>query len=83
MTGLGGTSETQLVLRYIQDQEEEYMPELWIDVRSEATARSSYKGCYGELESPVEAASSDGPLQDVPAVQAVLSWLRCRAEDKR
>lgn len=42
VTGLGGTGKTQLVLRYIEGHEEEYDTVLWIDVRSEETARLSY-----------------------------------------
>jgi hypothetical protein len=81
--GLGGTGKTQLVLRYIEEHEEEYDTVLWIDVRSEETARASYERCCRELRLPVEDALSNGPLQDVPAVQSVLSWLRSRDEDKR
>jgi GTPase SAR1 family protein len=81
--GLGGTGKTQLVLRYIEEHEEDYDTVFWIDVRSEETARSSYERCCRELGLPVEAAICDGPLQDVPAVQAVLSWLRSNGEDKR
>lgn len=81
--GLGGTGKTQLVLRYIEEHEKDYNTVLWIDVRSEETARSSYERCCRELGLPVEDAAGDGPLQDVPAVQAVLSWLRGRGEDKR
>ena len=81
--GLGGTGKTQLVLRYIEEHEKDYTTVLWIDVRSEETARSSYERCCRELGLPVEDAAGDGPLQDVPAVQAVLSWLRGRGEDKR
>jgi tetratricopeptide (TPR) repeat protein len=83
VTGLGGTGKTQLVLRYIEEHEEEYNTILWIDVRSEATARASYERCCRKLGLQVEAALSEGPLQDVPSVQVVLSWLRDRSEDKR
>ena len=83
VTGLGGTGKTQLVLRYIEEHERDYDTVLWIDVRSEETARSSYERCCRALGLPVEAALSDGALQDVPHVQAVLSWLRNRDEDKR
>jgi tetratricopeptide (TPR) repeat protein len=83
VVGLGGTGKTQLVLRYIEEHQEDYDTVLWIDVRSEETARSSYERCCRELGLPVEDAAGDGPLQDVPAVQAVLSWLRGRGEDKR
>ena len=38
VTGIGGTGKTQLVLRYIEEHEEEYDTILWIDVRSEETA---------------------------------------------
>jgi hypothetical protein len=81
--GLGGTGKTQLVLRYVEEHEDEYNSVLWIDVRSEETARASYERCCRKLGLQVEAALSEGPLQDVPSVQAVLSWLRDRSEDKR
>jgi tetratricopeptide (TPR) repeat protein len=83
VTGLGGTGKTQLVLRYIEEHEKDYDTILWIDVRSEETARSSYERCCRALGLPVEAPLSDGLLQDMPSVQAVLSWLRSRDEDKR
>lgn len=83
VTGLGGTGNTQLVLRYIKEHDEEYDTVLWIDVRSEETARASYERCCRKLGLQVEATLSKGPLQDVPSVQAVLSWLRDRREDKR
>jgi tetratricopeptide (TPR) repeat protein len=83
VTGLGGTGKTQLVLRYIEEHEEEYDTILWIDVRSEETARASYERCCRKLGLQVEAVLSERPLQDVPSVQLVLSWLRDRGEDKR
>ena len=83
MVGLGGTGKTQLVLRYIEEHEEEYNSVLWIDVRSKGTTRSSYERCCRELGLPVEAALSGGLLQDEPSVQVTLSWLRGRGEDKR
>ena len=83
MVGLGGTGKTQLVLRYIEEHEEEYNSVLWIDVRSKGTTRSSYERCCRELGLPVEAALSGGLLQDEPSVQVTLSWLHGRGEDKR
>jgi hypothetical protein len=83
VTDLGGTGKTQLVLRYIEEHEREYDAVLWIDVWSEETARSSYERCRLALGLPVEAPLSDGPLQDVPSVQALLSWRRGRDEDNR
>jgi tetratricopeptide (TPR) repeat protein len=83
VTGLAGTGKTQLVLRYHEEHEEEYDTVLWIDVRSEETARASYERCCRALGLPVEAPVGNEPLQDMPAVQAVLSWLRSRGEDKR
>lgn len=83
VTGLGGTGKTQLVLRYIEEHEEDFDTVLWIDVRSEEAARSAYERCCRALGLAVKAPASDRPLQDVPAVQDVLSWLRCRGEDKR
>jgi GTPase SAR1 family protein len=81
--GLGGAGKTQLVLRYLQKHQEEYDTVLWLDVRSEETARSSYERCCRALDLKVEASLGDGPLQDVPPVQAVLSLLRARGEEKR
>jgi tetratricopeptide (TPR) repeat protein len=83
VVGLGGTGKTQLVLRYIEEHEKDYDTVLWIDVQSEETARSSYERCCRTAGLPIEAATSDVPLQDIPAVQAVLSWLRSKGEDKR
>lgn len=81
VTGLGGTGKTQLVLHYIEEHEEEYDTILWIDVRSEDTTRSSYERCCRALCLPIEAPTVDVLLQDVPAVQAVLLWLR--SEDQK
>jgi hypothetical protein len=81
--GLGGTGKTQLVLRYIQKHQEGYDTVLWLDVQSVEATRSSFERCCRALGLKVEASLSDGPLQDVPPVQAVLSWLRGRGEDKR
>ena len=81
--GLGGTGKTQLVLHYIEGHEEEYDTILWIDVRSEETARSSYERCCRALCLPIEAPTVDVPLQDIPAVQAVLLRLRSEDQNKR
>jgi len=81
--GLGGTGKTQLVLRYIEEHEDEYNSVLWVDVRSKETTRSSYERCCRELGLPVEAALDCGLLQDEPSVQGMLSWLRGRGEDQR
>ena len=81
--GLGGTGKTQLVLRYIEEHEDEYNSVLWVDVRSKETTRSSYERCCRELGLPVEAALDCGLLQDGPSVQGMLSWLRGRGEDQR
>jgi hypothetical protein len=83
VTGLGGTGKTQLVLRYVERHEKEYDTILWLDVRSAETARASYERCCRMLGLPVEAPISDGALQDMPVVQAVLSWLRSKDENKR
>jgi hypothetical protein len=83
VTGLSGTGKTQLVPRYMEEHEKGYNSILWIDVHSKEGTRSSYERCCRELGLPVEAALSGGPLQDDPFVQAVLSWLRERGEDKR
>jgi tetratricopeptide (TPR) repeat protein len=83
VVGLGGTGKTQLVLRYLQKHQEEYDTVLWLDVRSVETARSSFERCCRALSLNVEASLGDGPLQDVPPVQAVLSLLRARSEDER
>ncbi|KAI7280685.1 hypothetical protein KC345_g4599 [Hortaea werneckii] len=80
--GLGGTGKTQLVLRYIEEREEEYDTVLWIDVRNEETTRASYDRCCRELGLHVEAALGEGPVQDAPSVQVVPSWLRSRDEGK-
>jgi tetratricopeptide (TPR) repeat protein len=83
VVGLGGTGKTQLVLRYIEEHEAEYDAILWIDVRTEETARSSYERCCRVLGLPVEASADNKSLQDVPCVQAVLTWLRTRTDKKK
>jgi GTPase SAR1 family protein len=83
VTGPGGTGKTQLVLRYIEEHKDEHDTILWLDVRSAETTRSSYERCCRTLGLPFEAPVSDGALQVMPAVQAVLTWLRSRGEDKR
>jgi tetratricopeptide (TPR) repeat protein len=81
--GLGGIGKTQLVLRYIEQYGEEYDVVLWIDVRSKETVRSSYERCCRILGLPIEASTGDVSLKDMPAVQAVQSWLLGCGEDKR
>jgi tetratricopeptide (TPR) repeat protein len=81
--GLGGTGKTQLVLNYIEQHEAEYDTVLWIDVREKETARASFERCCRALSLPVEPSPEDQPLQDVPCVQAVLVWLRARAEEHK
>lgn len=76
MIGLGGTGKTQLVLRYIEEHEREYDTVLWIDLRSEKTAWSSYERCCRALCLPVEASNANGRAPDMPCVQAVLSLMR-------
>ena len=83
VTGVRGTGKTELVLRYIQDHEEEYNPILWLDARREETARLSYERCYGELGLSGGAVTIGERLQDVPSVQAVLAWLRNGTVGKR
>ena len=71
------------MLRYIEGHEEEYDTILRIDARSAETTRLSYERCCRTLGLRIEAPLSDGALQDLPVVQAVLSWLRSRDADKR
>ncbi|KAK3613168.1 hypothetical protein LTR56_028036 [Elasticomyces elasticus] len=54
VTGLGGTGKTQLALRYIEGHGNEYDCILWIDARSEETARLSLERCYRAIGLPVE-----------------------------
>ena len=81
--GLGGTGKTQLVLRYIQEHDEEYKTVLWLDVRSEETARSSYERCCRALCLPVEVSTANRSLQDVPYVQSVLLLLQNSALEEK
>ncbi|KAK4899877.1 hypothetical protein LTR49_027554 [Elasticomyces elasticus] len=83
VTGLGGTGKTQLVLRYIEEHENDYDCILWIDARSEETARLSFERCCRDIGLSVEQASEPGGIQDIPAVQAVLQWLRSRVTTQR
>ncbi|OQN96102.1 hypothetical protein B0A48_18348 [Cryoendolithus antarcticus] len=83
VVGLGGTGKTQLVLRYIEQHEQDYDSILWIDARSEETARSSFERCCRDLRLPVEQASEQGRLCDSPSVQAVHQWLRRRSGKRK
>jgi hypothetical protein len=83
VVGLGGTGKTQLVLHHIEEHEAEYDAILWIDVRTEETARSSFERCCRVIGLPVEASADNKSLQDVPCVQAVLTWLRTRTDRKK
>ena len=76
VTGLGGTGKTRLVLHHLQEHGKEYHTILWIDGRSEETARSSYGRCCRALGLPCNAGTDQGRLQDALPVQAVLEWLR-------
>jgi tetratricopeptide (TPR) repeat protein len=81
ITGLGGTGKTQLVLKFIENHREEYNPILWIDAKSPKTVQSSFERCADELQLLVDKSSkSTSGLEDSPAAQAVLSWLRNRNE---
>ncbi|KAK6441515.1 hypothetical protein LTR95_002256 [Oleoguttula sp. CCFEE 5521] len=57
VVGLGGTGKTQLVLRYIEQHEQEYDSILWIDARSKETVRSRFERCCRVLGLLVEQAS--------------------------
>ena len=83
VTGLGGTGKTQLVLHYVEEHEDEYSTILWIDARSEETARSSFVRCCRALGLPCDAGTGEGKLQDAPAVQAVLLWLRSQEAEQK
>lgn len=75
VTGSGGTGKTQLVLRFVEEHEEEYDIILWIDAQTEETTRSSYERCCRALDLPVDDSPADAP-QDLPCLHLVLSMLR-------
>lgn len=83
VTGPGGTGKTQLVLRFIEEHEEKYDVILWVDAENERAARSSYERCCRALCLPVGDSTAEGPLKDLPCVQAVLSLLRNLAGKKK
>ncbi|KAK0776482.1 hypothetical protein LTR38_015492 [Friedmanniomyces endolithicus] len=83
VTGRGGTGHSQLVLRFIYEHEDEYNTILRIDARSEEMAQSRYERCCRALRLRVQPVSSVGSVQDAPAVQAVLQWLRNRGQEER
>ncbi|EXK77979.1 hypothetical protein FOQG_17325 [Fusarium oxysporum f. sp. raphani 54005] len=79
--GLGGAGKTQLALRYVEEHKLRYDTILWIDARSEATIRSSFRRCAQDLKLWTETYSTMPGLvvlRDDPAVRVVLSWLQNR-----
>lgn len=84
LIGLGGTGKTQLVLHYINQHKRRYDTILCLDVRTEATTMSSFERCCGALSIAVERRqSTDGLLQDAPAVQKLLKWLIAREQGQK
>ncbi|KAM0712532.1 hypothetical protein Q7P37_011629 [Cladosporium fusiforme] len=82
VVGLGGTGKSQLALHYIAQHGKEYDTILWIDVRSQDTARSSYDRCCQALGLG-DSSASDKPLRDCPSVQKVLHRLQNGPEGQR
>lgn len=83
VTGPEGTGKTQLVLRFIEENEQDYDIVLWIDVQSEEAVRSSFERCCQALCLPFDSSATHASLQSMPCVQAVLSLLCDEAGEKR
>jgi tetratricopeptide (TPR) repeat protein len=82
VTGPEGTGKTQLVLRFVEENEQDYDVVLWIDVQSEEAVRSSFERCCHALCLPFDSSATHASLQGMPCVQAVLSLLRDQAAMK-
>jgi tetratricopeptide (TPR) repeat protein len=83
--GLGGTGKTQLALKYIEDNKDEYNPILWIDAKDEQSVRSGFERCASELQLQVTCIQPQSTsLADSTTVQDVLRWLqhRTKTDDK-
>ena len=83
VTGPEGTGKTQLVLRFVEENEQDYDVVLWIDVQSEEAVRSSFERCCHALRLPFDNSTTHASLQSMPCVQAVLSLLCDEAGEKR
>lgn len=83
VTGLVGTGKTQLVLHHIKEHEGDYHTILWVDGRSEETARWSFVRCCHDLGLPCEVGSDQVRLQDVPMIRTVLQYLQAQATDRQ
>ena len=75
VTGPEGTGKSQLVLRFIEENAEDYDVVLWIDVQSEEAVRSSFERCCHALCLPFDSSAMHISLQDMSCVHAVLSLL--------
>lgn len=80
--GLGGTSKTQLALRYIEDHKDDTVLILWIDTKDEESVQSSFERCASELQlqGAINQAQSTTSLVNSASVQAVLRWLQNRTD---
>lgn len=68
VTGPEGTGKTQLVLRFIEENEQDYDVVLWIDVQSEEAVRSSFERCCHTLCLPFDSSATHASLQGMPCV---------------
>ena len=80
--GLGGSGKSQLALDYAETHKDRYNPILWIDATDEEAVRSSFRRCAAELGLPEERAEKQESVLTDRVVQAVLRWLRDRADDE-
>ncbi len=78
--GLGGAGKSQLALDYAEKHKDQYNPILWIDATDEEAVRFSFRRCASELGLPEERVENQGSVFTDTVVQAVLRWLRARAE---
>ncbi|KFA55452.1 hypothetical protein S40293_09848 [Stachybotrys chartarum IBT 40293] len=78
--GLGGAGKSQLALDYAEQHRDQYGSILWIDATDEEAARFSFRRCAAELGLSEERAGNQGSVVTDTVAQAVLRWLRDRAE---
>jgi hypothetical protein len=81
--GLGGTGKTQLVLQYVETYRTGYDSVLWLDVKDQETARSSFERCCHQLRLTIGHRTETKTLKDSTPVRKLLHWLSSRKEGQR
>lgn len=82
ITGLGGSSKTELASHYVEQHKADYDTISWLDVQRESVTRSSFERCCHALSLVFEKQPPGGLLSDAPCVQELLKWLRDRNDDQ-